>query len=165
MEKLNQTFFNQTLSASYAQAFERGNCKASDQLRQSLALYNDLCPAGYESIQQKKPSMVQILADVAKTTVVNYKNWMTTAFQPYVNRWIRAHLDASFHDSDGFTLRSAKYVKSAVTLMYEGSKASTLPSALVAAAYIRLTLHTWRFAVLIHRCHGRKRRDVPESTC
>ena len=113
LEKLTQTFFNQTLSASYAQAFERGNCKASDQLRQSLALYNDLCPAGYESIQQKKPSMVQILADVAKTTVVNYKNWMTTAFQPYVNRWIRAHLDASFHDSDGLTLRSAKYVKSA----------------------------------------------------
>jgi hypothetical protein len=134
LEKLTQSFFSQTLGASYARAFQHRNSKASEQLRKSLVLYNAIRPEDYESIQEKKRSMWCILEDVAKTTAVNFKNWMTSAFQPYVSRWIRAHIDATFHDTEGNTLRSAKYVKSAVSLMYvtatnaDGNVEDVLPS-------------------------------------
>ena len=96
LERLDQTFFNQTISA-IANADEKGlnnkNCKASSALRESLELYVSECrPETYEHVT-RKPFMTPIFQDMAKQMHTAFKNHVAENFSIYLCRWLRLQID------------------------------------------------------------------------
>jgi hypothetical protein len=116
LEKLDLTFFGQSLIAIGPNGLDHKRCKASPALKESLQLYKAQRPAEFVPLPEKEHYMKLMLEEEAKLDHINFKSWMNAHFTSYLCRWIRMCIDDHFAIS-GFQIGRAKYVRSAVSLV------------------------------------------------
>ena len=65
LDKIDLTYFNQSLIAIGPTGLGNRSCKASDDLKESLRLYKEHRPLNYVELEEKKPFMGKMLEEEA----------------------------------------------------------------------------------------------------